>query len=236
MGGRRRAMTATPSTTDFGESAMPRDPNPYCSFGPCDRVVYKKGLCAPHYAQKYTKGKPLKPLRKPLVGTPKERFWYKVDKNGPFAERLGSRCWVWTGPTTTGANSCSGYGVLAYGGSPSRQEVTHRFSWRLHNGPIPEGLLVLHKCDNPPCCNPDHLYKGTYQDNADDRVRRGRQPQGEAHSSSKLTETQVRAIRQDYTQGLHTYPTLALVYGVSASAIRSIINRRTWKHLPEEPS
>lgn len=89
-----------------------------------------------------------------------ERFWAKVDRRGP------DDCWEWT----AGCNR-KGYGKFSLDGA-TRQ--SHRISWELANGQIPEGLCVLHRCDNPPCCNPAHLFLGTHADNHADRSLKGR--------------------------------------------------------------
>jgi hypothetical protein len=99
---------------------------------------------------------------------PAERFWGKIDKNGPVPEHrpeLGP-CWAWTGHKDD-----NGYGQFYLCGGFAK---AYRFSWELHNGPIPDGLWVLHKCDRPCCCNPAHLFLGTRQDNVDDMVAKGR--------------------------------------------------------------
>lgn len=89
------------------------------------------------------------------------RFWAKVNKT--------PTCWLWT------ANRLpKGYGVINVGGRAGSQQLAHRVSWELHFGPIPDGLWVLHRCDNPPCVRPDHLFLGTVQDNVDDMVTKGR--------------------------------------------------------------
>lgn len=92
-----------------------------------------------------------------------ERFWSKVD-------RSGDGCWEWTAKSRTSF----GYGVMRVGGTPGRLEGAHRLAWQYTNGPIPDGLCVLHSCDNPPCCNPAHLRIGTKADNTRDKVERGR--------------------------------------------------------------
>jgi len=91
--------------------------------------------------------------------TVEERFWAKVDKT--------DSCWVWTGATLR-----RGYGQIRIPVKKAKQ--AHRLSWEIHNGPIPDGMLVCHKCDNPPCVNPAHLFLGTQSDNNKDCVRKGR--------------------------------------------------------------
>lgn len=90
-----------------------------------------------------------------------ERVRFHVDASaGPDA------CWPWTAGKANG-----GYGAIRYNGSIYR---AHRIAWTIANGAIPQGMLVLHKCDNPPCCNPAHLFIGTHKDNSQDMARKGR--------------------------------------------------------------
>lgn len=166
------------------------------------------------------------PSSRPL----EERFWEKVDKNGPAHQHkpdLG-RCWVWT-------HYCNedGYGRISES-APSRKLLkTHRLSYELHVGPIPVGLEIRHSCDNPPCVNPEHLLCGTHQDNMDDMVERGRAvyPKGEKHGSAKLTEEQVASIRQDYVYGSRTHGlrSLGRKYGVTYAMIGFIIRGENWR-------
>jgi hypothetical protein len=93
--------------------------------------------------------------------TIEERFWVHVVKS--------PGCWRWTGPT-----NYRGYGQIRKGGAATRNLLAHRVSWALHRGPIPEGLCVLHRCDDPPCTNPDHLWLGTIEDNNRDSRLKGR--------------------------------------------------------------
>lgn len=96
-----------------------------------------------------------------------ERFWKKVDQNGPTHPVLGTPCWVWTA-----SRFVRGYGALKVDDGP--KGYAHRISWELHFGPIPDGLWVLHRCDNPPCVNPAHLFLGTHLDNMADMDAKGR--------------------------------------------------------------
>ena len=137
---------------------------------------------------------------------------YAVDDRG---------CWVWEM-----LKSPSGYGVLTQN---RRKLYAHRVFYEYYIEVIPEGLCVLHRCDNPSCVNPDHLFVGTYQDNMDDMVAKGRQnkPKGEASGMSKLTNYQVLAIRKD----TRSTSKIAKDYGVTANTIRDIKTRITWKHI-----
>lgn len=140
---------------------------------------------------------------------------------------------IWTEPNT----SChlwtknvdgGGYGKLHVG---DREEKAHRFIWTYLNGPIPNNLHVLHKCDTPACCNPDHLFLGTPKDNSDDKVRKGRASGGGKagvfNNANKLTEDQVIAIRADKRNSVKT----SRDFGVSARTVDAIRNRETWRHI-----
>ena len=97
-----------------------------------------------------------------------------------------------------------------------------------HNGPIPEGMCVLHKCDNRICINPEHLFLGTYQDNHDDMHRKGR---ANHRHAAILTEEQVWQIRALLQKGFHTQEEIGVLFGVSRSAILNISNRSNWSWL-----
>ena len=102
-----------------------------------------------------------------LGPTLEERFWEKVNKNGPIHPLLGTPCWLWTG-----SRNDAGYGKI---GNEGESAYAHRVSYELRYGPLSDGLFVLHKCDNPPCVNPNHLFAGTALDNHLDMVQKGRQ-------------------------------------------------------------
>lgn len=107
------------------------------------------------------------------------RFWAKVNKQGPIHPVLKSRCWLWTATKFS-----SGYGVFSFGAG----QRANRYSWILHYGDIPEELFVLHKCDNPACVNPKHLFLGTHQDNMDDMTQKKRQAVGDRNGSRTKPE------------------------------------------------
>jgi hypothetical protein len=175
-----------------------------------------------------------------------ERFWSRVDKSGG-----ADACWLWTG-TKDGR----GYGTLLAHGN--RHARANRVVWELVNGPIPDGLDVLHNCpdgDNPACVNPAHLWLGTHTDNMRDMSRKGRQnfqrhpekitkgeyglahmsreqrARGERHGCAKLTELQVLRIREQYAAGNVTQRQIASEYGVDRTTIGLIVRRQHWAHI-----
>ncbi len=154
----------------------------------------------------------------------KARFWSRVNK-------IQGGCWLWTGGLGP-----RGYGVFYLspkcGLFKTRSQRAHRVSWALHNGKIPDGLCVLHRCDNIVCVNPDHLFLGTQLENIADREAKGRAAIGSRNGKSKLTERIVLAIRARYVKGTITHKQLADEYGVRESVITNIINHKRWTHLP----
>ncbi len=135
-------------------------------------------------------------------------------------------CHIWTGRL----DSRKEYG------SVNKKYRAHRMAWVITNGPIPDGLFVLHRCDNPPCCNPDHLFLGTGQDNMDDMHRKGRGvipcSIGEANSSAKLTDEEVLIIRTKRKEEGLTHRALGKLFGVSRRHIGRILSGEKWSHLP----
>lgn len=133
-------------------------------------------------------------------------------------------CWNWTGHK----NSC-GYGSITISG---KSILAHRVSYQVFVEEIKEGYVICHKCDNPSCINPDHLFQGTLQDNQKDSFRKGRNPyfvrRGNNHRFSKLKESDIPVIREQLCLGVS--PTkIAKVYGVDDTTIFSIKNRKTWR-------
>jgi hypothetical protein len=132
-------------------------------------------------------------------------------------------CWIWIG-------SRQGTKPWDYGSfwDGDKIEKAHHYSYEIHKGPIPTGILVLHKCDNPPCVNPDHLFLGTTQDNVDDMFAKGRNHalKGSENGNALLTEETVLKIRSD----IRPVKEIAKDYGVSPACIYDARSRR-WKHI-----
>lgn len=164
-----------------------------------------------------------------------ERFWAKVDRSG--------ECWVWTA-----GRDWRQYGHFSWKAlSGKKEQLAHRYSWSLTNGPIPDGLDILHSCDNPPCVNPAHLRAGTHSENMQEMIVKGRRtlPRGDAHhfrrfpetalrgernGSAKLTEDHVRAIRVLAANDTPRH-SIAVTFGLHESTVGLIVCRRTWKHV-----
>lgn len=144
-----------------------------------------------------------------------KRFWSYVLKT--------ETCWTWTG-----SRNDDGYGMFDHGSA-------HQFSWKLRNGPIPDGLCVLHHCDNPPCVRPDHLYCGTKRDNYDDMVKRNRLSTAYATRGTRavLTPEIVRQARTMYATGQFTHKQIHAAFGIACgiATIQQAISGITWKHL-----
>jgi hypothetical protein len=142
-----------------------------------------------------------------------DRFWSLVDRRGD------DECWEWAGSRTRAR-----YGILRE--NPRTEWKAHRLSWALHNGPVPDGALICHHCDNPPCVNPSHLYAGNAKSNAQDRASRGRggEKRGESAPAAKLTDAQVEEIRMHVVSG-RTQQSVADEYGIHQSHVSRLVRR-----------
>lgn len=146
----------------------------------------------------------------------------------PIDERIKERikkqstgCWIYTGLLDR-----NGYGLISVNG---KTNYTHRYMYAKHKGGI-GNKCVLHKCDTPACCNPEHLFVGTRRDNMDDKVKKSRQLRGVEIKGSKLTDKKVKEIRNKYDSGMRQ-PKLSQIYGISQSVLSGIVNRKRWKHV-----
>jgi hypothetical protein len=161
------------------------------------------------------------------------RFWFSVDRKGE------DQCWVWTG------GQKNGYGRFKVDRTDYRP---HRIAYYLQHCKDPGSLLVCHKCDNPLCCNGNHLFLGTSAENNQDRDQKGRhraasgifhgsktKPEkfvrGSGVNGSKLTEDQVREIRRLYETGQFTFSALGRMYGISHRSASKLVYKQTWAHV-----
>ncbi len=154
----------------------------------------------------------------PITELTKQHFWSKVKNNNK------KDCWEWTG-----CRLKSGYGRIGFGG---RLYLAHRISYEISYGKIPNSIQVNHRCDNPSCVNPSHLYLGMQKDNVADMIRKGRKVNtpGEKNYFAKLTEIEVIGIRIMRQCG-YKHKVIAGLYKTSEGHIEKICNRRVWKHI-----
>lgn len=154
------------------------------------------------------------------------RFWAKVKKT--------ESCWLWTG-----AKLAKGYGSFGVGPDPKHPPASrrwklaqaHRFSWELHNGLVPDGQHVLHRCDTPACVNPAHLFLGTNADNVRDRQVKKRHARGERNATAKLTEDDVCEIRRRALEDGDGPRKLGRDFGVKHPTIIKILRHEYWSHV-----
>lgn len=134
-------------------------------------------------------------------------------------------CWLWAGAIMTG-----GYGFMKYN---SDIKSAHRFSFFIHNNDFNPSLCVLHKCDVRCCVNPDHLFQGTYSDNAKDREskKRGNLKHGIHNGRAKLTDEKVKELRLKWSTGEYSQRQLAKEYGVDQAKVWSVLHNKSWKHV-----
>lgn len=144
-----------------------------------------------------------------------DRLWARIDVNGPVVRPGLSPCWIWNG-----ARGNFGYGMVMYRGKLMR---LNRLFYALATGELPGDLFACHHCDNPPCCNPDHLFAGTSLDNAQDMISKGRG----SGRRPKLSGPEEAAIREWYAFGGRSYAVFAEAYGVAAPTIMRIVRRQT---------
>jgi len=146
-----------------------------------------------------------------------KRFWEKVDVQSR------EECWLWR----AGCFS-DGYGQFQFDGTPKR---AHRMAYLLTYGEIPEGKLICHKCDTILCCNPQHLFAGTPAENSKDMVAKNRQAKGETNGYSKLTEYQVRRIRELSLGDDLRQREIAALFNINQTTVSDIVLWKRWTHL-----
>lgn len=157
-----------------------------------------------------------------LVSGDTDRFWSKVIKYGP------DDCWLWYAHQDKDR-----YGRFTYVRDGKKIHArAHVYSWELYVGRrVIPSLQVCHRCDNPSCVNPAHLFLGTTQDNTQDKFEKGRQAMGESHGRAKLTEADVKEIRKLFATGNYTKQKLSDLFGVVRSVIGKIVNNQLWTHV-----
>jgi hypothetical protein len=190
-----------------------------CKVDGCQRISKSRKMCDMHYRRWRTHGDPSIVVTRMGVGsTFAERFWRKVDRTlgqGPRGE-----CWEWLGCRTP-----KRYGLTNYKGKTER---THRVAFFLTNGETKK--WVLHKCDNPPCCKPEHLYAGVRKDNLRDMDERNRRAKGQLIVTAKVDEHIVQLIRQKRSAGA-SRKEISEELGISRQIIGFIDRGQTWKHV-----
>lgn len=186
-----------------------------CSLDGCESSVHARGWCNKHY-RRWFNGADMHKETFRTGETREERF-------SSFVEiTTTDECIEWP----TRSREKRGYGWFTF---QRKSQRAHRASCEIHKGPIPSGMVIRHKCDNPPCVNPAHLETGTQAANIGDAVRRGRIARGETPRRSKLTEAQVLEIRD--LSKTQTSASIASAYGISPPNVRSIVSRKTWRHI-----
>lgn len=186
-----------------------------CSVAKCDSAAEAVGMCSKHYQRYRNRGSV-----EDRIGDqapPDVRFWRLVDRGAD------DECWLWLGTKLP-----QGYGNFIL-----RSGVTlraPRFSYELNVGPIPPKMHVLHKCDDPRCVNPKHLFLGSNRANVDDKLRKQRQARGERSGVARLTEEQVRQIILDG----RSHRDIARSHGIGKSTVGAIKTGKAWSHIRVE--
>ncbi len=196
-----------------------------CSIDDCRFLQKAKGYCANHYVAFKKHGDP---LGRGISGQPSKFENLEQKFESKFEKGNVSRCWIWNGSLDK-----DGYGTLFQYLRDSRKHkkyLAHRLSYKFNFNEIPPGMMVCHKCDNPACVNPYHLFLGTAQDNANDMIQKRRSMFGSANNKAKLTESQVIEIRARLKSGERNVD-LACEYNLDRTSIERIKNNKSWKHV-----
>ena len=175
-----------------------------CLVEGCGGITKSNGRCSSHFMIWYRSGKDRQP-RRPYGRSVEDSLLFYIDNTV-----VG--CWEWGGSLTD-----TGYGKFA-------GKFAHRLAYETWVGPIPDGYVVRHKCDNPPCINPDHLETGTHADNSRDRDERGRAARGLSAGNAKFSAADIIKIRTLHLEGLGMR-SIARMFGVHHSTISAVVHR-----------
>lgn len=184
-----------------------------CTVDGCEKNRFGYGFCSKHYRRYIKYGNPL--YTKRIIGDDKSRFFEKVKKT--------DNCWEWIPPKNQ-----DGYGNFRVNKKNYR---AHRYSYLLHYGVFDLSLKVCHRCDNPGCVNPSHLFLGTVQDNSTDMVMKNRQAVGENASRVTLTEEKVRDIVNKFNAGVMDVNVASKKYNITTSHVYRLVKKQQWRHL-----
>lgn len=193
-----------------------------CVIQGCARPHCARGWCKNHYYSWKRNGDPTARKILPPGSTVADALEWYVDRSaGP------DRCWPWTGARIRGNGRWGHYGISGVAG---HSRLAHRMAWEVAVGPVPEGMFVCHRCDNPPCCNPAHLFLGTAADNNRDMVtkRRDRRPIGDAHPNARLTTAAVEELRMLRVGGW-SLAALAAQFRISQTSVYNAVHCKTYK-------
>jgi len=185
-----------------------------CAEEGCRNAVHARKLCSKHYRRWLKHGSTEFPGDTCMEDRFRRTGWTEVLRS------LDTPCWEWRGTI-----SVRGYGRVSF---MYRHLMAHRFSYEIHCGPIPLGYVVRHRCDNPPCVNPEHLETGTQGENLRDMVERDRMPRGSSRPNALLSWGKVEEIRSSQETGA----ALAKKFGVSRSVVSNVRRNKTWKNPP----
>lgn len=198
-----------------------------CAVDGCTRRLYAKGMCNTHYMRVRRRG--TLDAKPSSTGKPAEE---RIAERSTYVPFIGCRLWF-------GASVPQGYGVMFFNG---RQQYAHRVAWQLKHGPIPDAMLVMHRCDTPACVNVDHLELGTASDNMQDMMRKGRcrsgapkgfkhpnpPPRGASNPSAVLTQEQAEAIRRMYATKAYKQWDIAKLFNISQGTVSSVVRREKY--------